>query len=299
MPRVVERFDVRDEESNEVDTDSDEIARHYYVSQATDEADAKAAVLASPEVPTTYEGLQRHHLSVRDRLSQSVYFIDVIYRNEDDETKKLQLGEYRFSFDTTGRTFRRTTSLRTIDSRLMVFDLPGVAIDFRQAINVSTDGSVEGVDVVTPSMKLQVTKRQPATLIHDVNYIKLLRDMTGRINDAEYLGFGEKELLFLGASGSQSVAATIEAGEVSTTMSAEITYNFESQPTETDIPIGTVAGVQKFVPIKKGWEYLWVYFDKEEILDGAGDPLVTGMMPVQWNLEDVYESEDFGLLDIE
>ncbi len=287
MARVVEAFGARESRDEEVKKDQSEETRQYFVTEAADEEDAKTSVKAfAPSFIVTGQGkLTRTSVAVTDSPSASVYYIDAIYSKPEKEDKDLDTGEYRVSFDTTGRTFNRKTSIATQARGRGDGEKP---IDFQRAINVATDGSVAGVDVVTPGLKFQVIKKQPNALL-TTDYMLLLEEMTGRINDSDFLDFEQNELLFLGATGAQQV----EFGE-DIELGVEVTYHFEAQQNRTDIPIGEGMAI----PFKFGWDYAWVYFEKKDVFDEDDELVATLHVPAQWNVEIVYEQEDFDLLEI-
>jgi len=70
-----------------------------------------------------------------------------------DDKMKLDTGDYRFSVNTTGGTARITSSLETVTK----YARPGeTAPDHKQAIGVTREGDVQGVDIVVPACRFQI-----------------------------------------------------------------------------------------------------------------------------------------------
>jgi len=157
---------------------------------------------------------------------------------------QVDTGDYTYSFSTTGGTARITTSLETVSS----YSVAGKsAPDFKQAIGLTREGDVQGVDIVVPAMKFTMSYRQPyATLT--MAYVRTLELLTGTVNNATFYGRAAGEVLFMGAEGRQST------GEDPT-----IDYHFLRMPNLTGQTIGDITGVAKL-----GHEHLWVIFEEEE-----------------------------------
>ena len=123
----------------------------------------------------------------------------------------------------------------------------------------------------------------------------MLAELTGTTNDDTFFGFDSEELLFLGASGSER-----------TTGASTVNYNFEARKTEQNIPVykkdpdGPVQDGDILVAEKKGWHYLWVHYRPRKIKDKDTTPktVLTGDVPVQANVEQVYYTQDFTNLQI-
>lgn len=234
MATVREIGVARDQSDDKIKPKESSNTLHYKVWTAEDELDAIKAVLADTPstLPTaTGDALELKDAVIVERISTSAFLVDAVYEHPDKEEKELKLHEYRLAFDTTGRTFTRKTSIEVGDqsyidrgtSAILMGVFEGLFLkDFDGAINVATDGEVAGVEMITPQLRLQLTKKQPNAHI-DLDFLLVLRDLTGTVNDGDFLGFEKGELLFQGCSGSN----TTNINEKEIEIGVEITYNFD------------------------------------------------------------------------
>ncbi len=192
------------------------------------------------------------------------------------------VGEFAFSFDTTGGTQHVTQSIQTVGR----YAPPGkTAPDFKGAVGVTAD-SVEGVDVVTPAFNFTLRVKLPIESWNPT-YVTNMRALTGKVNSTGFYvrihgatyTFPAGELLFLGGSGDESTASEF----------IELTLRFAANPNRTGITIGDISGIDK-----KGHEYLWVRYEDAE--DASAKMIVK--RPAAVCVEKVYDEGDFGLLGI-
>jgi hypothetical protein len=122
--------------------------------------------------------------------------------------------------------------------------------DMEGAINVSGN-SVEGIDVVRPSMRYSETWMLPASVALADSFVGAVHKLTGTVNDAKFRVFEAGEALFMGArcqwQGDQPYAP--------------VTFDFECRPNGKYY----AKGVEEFD--KLGWEYVWVRY--EEVVSGS------------------------------
>lgn len=144
------------------------------------------------------------------------------------------------------------------------------AKDYKGAINVTQNG-VQGVDIVVPTYDFSLTHYLDQSIVDD-NYKANIKDAAGKVNNATYLGHGQRELLFMGASGSVKGADEYE-----------VTYRWMYSPTKTNITIDNIT-----VAEKKGWDYLWVDYKEDD------DPVLNArvQVPVGAYVDQVYEETD-------
>jgi hypothetical protein len=192
------------------------------------------------------------------------------------------VGEFAFSFDTTGATQHVTQSIQTVGR----YAPPGkTAPDFKGAVGVTAD-NVEGVDIVTPAFNFTLRVKLPIASWNPT-YVANMRALTGKVNSTGFYvrihgatyTFPAGELLFLGGSGDESTASEF----------IELTLRFAASPNRTGITIGDISGIDK-----KGWEYLWVRY--EDVEDAGAKMIVK--RPAAVCVEKVYEEGNFGLLGI-
>ncbi len=141
------------------------------------------------------------------------------------------------------------------------------AINYNRAIGVSRDG-VAGTDVTVPKLEFQMIRDfQGMTM----DYIRTVRALTGRKNDAVFFGFEPGELLFLGASGAPSQNNQAAAAPL-----CRVTFRFAASSNVEDldlVPDDASGNHLLRVASKRGWDYLWVFY-KDDV-----DPVSNTMRP--------------------
>ena len=242
----------------------------YLATDVADEAAAFAAVLAA--APTAIGSLTRRYPETAKRINLTTWVVNVPY-----ELKQWNANpDSRFSFDTSGGTTHITQSRETINRYG-----PDKA-NLNEVIGY--DGErVVGTDIVTPVYNFGETHFFADTDV-DNDYKTVLRNLTGRTNNASFKGFSQGEVLFLGAAGSRQGDDSDDKWE--------ITFNFASSQNVTGQSVGSITGIDKW-----GWEYLWVQYSDDEITDDAGKKSI-GSVPIAVYIERVYNSGDFSTLDI-
>lgn len=189
------------------------------------------AIGATPAFVSTIQGtLYRQDIKI-DPGGFEIFYIEVTYGVE-----KRELGQWTFSFDTTGGTLHIKASRSTVNSY-------GTSPpSHKQLIGVHGD-EVDGCDIVIPALKLNVAFSHPLGII-TIAKAKQLAQYTGVVNSAAFLGFSAGEVLFLGASGSDGTDAE-----------AEVTYQFACSQNATGLTIGTISSIAK-----EGHDYLWIRY---------------------------------------
>jgi len=184
-----------------------------------------------------------------------------------------------FSFDTTGGTQHITSSENTTK-----FAPSGqIAPDFQGAIGVS-DKSVAGVDIVTPVYNFSKTVRKDNAALSQ-SYLVALAQLTGKVNDAPFLGCEAGEVLFRGASGSIEQYLGVNVSGKS-----DITFLFSANPNRSSYSVGSISGISK-----KGWDYQWVRYQYDT--DSIAKKLI--QKPLAVYIEEVYRKGSFSILGIE
>ena len=242
---------------------------NYTICGAADEAAARDALTAA--VPLTYEGLfrQRREISAAhvDATSPAtnLWKATVYYGGVDPD-------DFTTTFDTTGGSQHITQSPQTVGR------YPAEAPPMQGAIGF--DGQrVNGVDIVVPVYTFTEQHIRTQSQVNTAYRITLAQ-MTGCVNNAPFRGFADGEVQFRGASGQ----LTVIEGE----QKWSLHYVFAASPNRTDIPIGSTI----VVPLKYGWDYLWVLYG-----DGiSGDRLI--QQPIGAYVERIYPFASFSQLDI-
>lgn len=149
------------------------------------------------------------------------------------------------AWDTTGNTERIYQALEETAYP------QGTAPSMEGAINVSGN-SVEGIDVVRPSMRYSETWILPASVALSDGFVGAVHRLTGTVNNAKFRVFEAGESLFMGGrcqwQGDQPYAP--------------VTFEFECRPNED----WYAHGIGFTVP-KEGWEYVWIKYD--DVVSGS------------------------------
>lgn len=173
-----------------------------------------------------------------------------------DKRDPPKLGEFKVDFDVS--TINQRVTFSEAGSYTAYVDPAYADPNPHGAINFSKhDGKVkvEGIDIRVPSLKFSVAYRLPRGTITTA-YVKKLRDKVLKRNSAKWLSWGARELLFVGATGSQAVF-----GE------PELKFDFE-----TDIEVKKTFGDIPEVT-KPPHDYLDLVYDTEA--DEAAKKLVS------------------------
>lgn len=250
----------------------------WIVRDAPDEASALALVeLQAPlAVAVGINVAIRQQVKIKP-LGAGLYEATVEYGPEDDpkSDKPLEPGEWKYSFDTTGGKHKLSISKAT-RARQWAWSMSNDAPDLKGAINF--DGKkVAGVDVVVSNLEFSITViYNPAAVT--VAFVQELARKTGRMNNDVWLGFDPGEVLFLGARGDGTLP-TVRGQRVKP---VPIQFSFAASENR-DVVIGSNPAPLK----KRGWDYLWVRYERVE---NAG---LDYPVPVHAYVERVYEELGF------
>jgi len=251
------------------ESSSDGTVERKYIVGSTSDNDAYSELLAHADCPDTistpFGVLVRKRLSLT-HIGGGNYEAECTWSGlgiENDEPTFVEL-----SFSTQGKTEHITQSLNTTR-------YAGTADDHGGQIGVTKDG-VEGVDVTVTGLTWTETHIFPNADC-DNAYLLLLKSITGKVNDDDFRGHSAGEVLFLGASGSRKNA-----------LQWQIEFAFVAIPNASSLTVGSITGIEK-----KGHEYMWITWDKEEI-DGE----FVKSVPRAVYVEQVYPTADFSSLNI-
>ena len=218
----------------------------YLVRHTADDAEVQSALL--DEAPTYYNGL------VRQGVDFNPVFVDIenpdrcvwegvarygVRKHEPDT------GDSTFHFDTTGATEHITQSIQT---RAYYGDPDESFItDHLGAIGVQ-NGNVEGVDIPVPQFQFSERHYLDASYVTGA-YKQMLKELTGKINDAQWRGFEAGEVMFLGAVGDYREGKD----------DWEMGFNFAARDNVRNKQIGNITGIDK-----RAWDYLWVQYKTKQ-----------------------------------
>jgi len=248
--------------------------RLYIITLPEDATEQDAVWALQQTAPATYDGLAAESWEVEPTEDPGTWYGRVDYAKK----TKAEDGETSFRFDTGGGTQHITAA----KAHVQTYTAGGAtAPDPKGGIGV-TKSSVEGVDITVPVFNFEVTYYVDAASM-TAAYIDGLYKLTGKTNNAQFSvtidgvtqTWEAGEVLFLGASGSKRDSDD----------QWEINASFAASPNQTGLTIGDINGIAK-----KGWEYLWVYFEDTE--DTSAKMLVK--RPLAVYIERVYDPGDFG-----
>jgi len=268
----------------------------YIITGTNDDAIVMNTALV--RMPYTFRGLRRDNIDINpvgpDQWEATASYSDPEKEEDDEEDgDSLETGEGVWSFDTTGEThnlkYTRDDPLDT-NPRVQNRQRRGFASGGSRgglmygAINVDGD-SVNGVDIVVPSLKMTYRTKLSKGFV-SVSWVRKVAAITGTTNAQPFYGFDPGELLFMGIS-----------GEESTQSDPQVTFSFQASSNFSEPQIYDVVetdGETTVEMTKKGWEYLWFYYETVE------DPTTkrTKPKPVDVYINQIYDESDFTVLGI-
>jgi len=287
-------YEIRDSESGSIDQSGLEAAevwaiqKRYVIGQCPGgfyEAASAIADYAPRYVRNPFGRMWRRKKLGIKGLGKQVFDITADYETlqpisgedaKDDSNSDSNFVPGSIAWDTTGGTEHRT---QAVEQRVR-----GQAVDVGGAINVS-NGNVQGVDVIVPSMKYSETWIMPLKVGLSYEYVGNVFELTGKVNKAKFRAFDPGEALFLGArcqwSGDQPYVP--------------ITFDFHCRPNVAEYKYKYVDPSAAFVIEtidKKGWEHVSVIYQNAN----NADTLVR--YPRTYVFDTIYEDGDFSLLNI-
>jgi len=277
-------YELRDSESGSIDQSSLEaaevwsITKRYVVGQCPGgfyEARTAIADYAPRYVRNPFgKYWRRKKLGIKG-LGKAVFEITADYETlqpiTDDDTGDQPEGDFTpgsIAWDTTGGTEHRTQakSERVIPA----------GTDFQGAINVSGT-SVQGIDVVVPTMRYTETWIMPLEIGLSTEYVDNVFSTTGKLNKSKFRAFAPGECLFMGAraqwSGDQPYVP--------------VTFEFQARPHNANYELDGLPSTTK-----KGWEYVWIKYTPDANNN-------TGVQkPECYIFDTLYDEAEFSLLKI-
>lgn len=212
-----------------------------------------------------------------EEIGKNIYYGTVPYTGPGD-TSKQHVGDFNIQFDISGQNQKINYSYSTISSYVRS-GLGGLIRNFKGAINVNSDGTVEGTDIIIPTAMLSVNYTvDPADMTED--YFRLLTTMVGKVNSDSFKGFSAGELLLSRVSGSQRDGDNWDLG---------LSWGVSENATGLTIGGTAITGIDK-----DGWDYLWVYFTTEDDVTNH----VTNKVPQNAFVERVYKRAAYSSLGL-
>lgn len=253
-------------------TDGESYRFVFTVLEEDDPTAAIAAVLA--EVPLTFDGLVLQRCTYQE-IAEEHYEVTVPYGKAQEEEEQAT-GSVTRDFQIALESAHIVRSRATINSYAKS---GSTAPNYKQAINVQKDGTVEGTDVLVPTYGFGVTIRPENSAVTEA-YRLLAAQLVGMVNLTEFEGFDPGQVLFAGASGGERNPED-----------SELRLEFLVRRNETSLTIGEIEDIEK-----DGWDYLWCLYDKKE--EGAGDDKRIVLDPVAVYVEEIFPRGDLTVLYI-
>lgn len=179
----------------------------------------------------------------------------------------VETGESEYSFEIGQQSAHVLHSLQTISS---YGDEPE---DFKQAIGWNGE-RFDGAEINVPTYDWRETHYIPIESVTAAYKAAIFQCVANPVNADSFRGFSPGEVLIRGASGAPRSAEDFA-----------LNLAFSASPNVTGLSIGDVTGISK-----KGWEYLWVLFEKKQ-----GDKRIIEV-PKSVYIEKVYGSSNFTTL---
>lgn len=156
----------------------------------------------------------------------------------------------------------------------------GSAPDQQGAIGVDRE-TVHGCDVVVPKMEWTKSVQRASV---DFPYLRTVRNLVGKTNNAEFYGFPAGTLLYLGCEPSSAVG-TLDDG--TKFLFWNVAHSFQQEENQIDVSVGPIT-----IPSKKGFDYVWAQYKP------ATDAGQLVAPPTNVYVERVYDEGNFALLEI-
>lgn len=254
--------------------DNPTVARRYYVTGASDQADALSACDSVATATLSFAGRTLYRLSRSvENVGHQNYQVSVQYGNnpQSSDASGGSAPANTYEFNTSGSTETMFVSLQTKQSVGATGITPP---NFANAVNVTSDGA-QGVQRTVPSYNFTETRYYTSASVTS-GFKASLFSCTGKVNNAAWNGFNAGEVLFLGARGSFQASGYWE-----------IQFNFAALPNISSATIGPFSGINK-----DGWDYLWFLYDNTE--DSTAGRVVK--RPIACYVEKIYDRVSFSSL---
>jgi hypothetical protein len=260
--------------------------RLYKITGASSEVEAAAAL--ADEVPST---LGNHIYNTLESSVEEfpgvldVYIGSAVWTFPEFGTQSP--GSFVISFDITGQQQRITQAREHLGD----YYRTGVKEkEFRGAINVGSDGTVEGTEILIPYLTFQIDKTYT------------LASVVGKVNSSAYLDYEAGELLLYRCAGRQRANAGDATDPFDNDAPWDLSFAFAVSENETNLQAipetASGAGDGVVVPEKLGWDYLWYHYDFEKESLGSGSGEYSRKLPISCHLERVYKFTDYSVLNI-
>lgn len=208
---------------------------------ATTEHYALSAVRS--ESRSSMYGMARRDLRIAAKISENAYKVAVTYEYSGSSSP----GSEDNDRDAGDRTMQISGSVsqKHLTHALKIVDKTNHLPDDGGAINRDHDGTIHGVDVVSPQLTFSETHYFTYKSF-TIRYIKTLYELQGTVNDSAFRGFEKGEVRFDTFTASRKGSKRSDLYEV--------TFNFTVIPNQ---PAMEQHGLS--IPAKEGHDYLWLH----------------------------------------
>jgi len=182
-----------------------------------------------------------------------------------DSQQNQPINNFHVSFDISGVSTHITHTRNTVGR------YPAYGHDFKGAIGVNEDGTIEGVDIQIPALTVSINATLAEATVNDA-YIAGLLNIVGAVNSGNWHEFVAGTCLLASVSGQQR---DDKAWDISAKVAC--------QPNETGLSVGDISGIAK-----RGWDYMWVYYVTKEDTPSGGGAKLLSKQPDQVFVEEVY-----------
>jgi hypothetical protein len=267
---------IRKEQERTITRDKDGIPTaktvQYLIHGAASEEEAFA--LLQSTTPGYLDNLKINEYETNEVKGSGAFTYDVNYTKMSDAEYGDLTGtgtSEKYSFDTSGGTATMKQALDVSEKHSSLATTP----DMEKGIN--WDGEqFNGVDIVVSNIvegRSHTVRKNRFT----TDYKRKLAELTGTVNNASFKGWNAGEVLFLGASASDTDDDYVE-----------INFKFAISPNETNLSYADFT-----INNKKGWEYVWAYYDQK---NEENKPVLPKAIAVY--VCKTYKEEDFSQLGI-
>ena len=154
-------------------------------------------------------------------------------------------------FSISSHNHRIKNSIKTVFSKAK----NGNAPNFNRAIHVSSDNSIEGIDIIVPSLTVDVTK----TYRSGTESIPILESMVGKVNSNVVEITDSQTGVKLTAKPGEALLVGARGGRAESDGKFRLSLQLSIMRNEENFSLADIPGFSK-----KGWEYVWVYYTKSK-----------------------------------
>lgn len=261
--------------------DGQTVERNYYIKGTTDDRDARDAMLADPDCPDTVNVSVggATYIFVKNELEAGVeeletgVWLGTCKWISPNNPANAPIGYFSLSFDITGQQQKITYSRQTV----MGYTASAVKKNFKQAINVNQDGTIDGCDILVPYLTYQAKQIYGPGQITQ-SFVTALSGIVGTVNDGPYQGYSAGEMLLTRVTGAPRDDSAYD-----------LTFSFAISQNETGLTIGDITGISK-----DGWDYLWVYYEERD----DSTTHTSNKIPINAFVERVYRRTNYNTIGL-